>query len=120
MFLLTRADAVTVSSRIPGSCNFDGDTPDDERARIKQGIQDGSIRCLVTVNAILEGFDATALDCILLARGFSSLTAYLQAIGGGAYEACHLKHKAKKICLGILPKRRFVSTWITRSKSNWS
>jgi DNA repair protein RadD len=100
MFLLTRADAVTVSSRIPGSVIFDGDTPDDERARIKQGIQDGSIRCLVTVNAILEGFDATALDCILLARGFSSLTAYLQAIGRGL-RACHLKHKAKKDCLVI-------------------
>ena len=100
MFLLTRADAVKVSSQIPGSVIFDGDTPDDERARIKRGIQDGTIRCLVTVNAILEGFDATALDCILLARGFSSLTAYLQAIGRGL-RACHLKHKDKKDCLVI-------------------
>ena len=97
-FMSNLKDAQELHCKIGNSVLYTSETSDEDRRRIKRGIQSGEIRDLITVNAILEGFDATALDCIFLCRGFSSVSSMLQAIGRGL-RACHLKEK--KDCLVI-------------------
>lgn len=60
-----------------------GETPRDERARLRAGLRDGTLRVLVGVGVFLEGWDCPPVSCVVLARGFSVTGAYLQAVGRG-------------------------------------
>lgn len=60
-----------------------GKTPLDERERILKAFQTGRIKHLVNMGVLTTGFDAPALDCIVMARPTMSLALYYQIIGRG-------------------------------------
>lgn len=58
-----------------------GTTPDLERIATTQRFAAGEIRVLVNVACFVEGFDVPACSAAILARGFSHVGPYLQALG---------------------------------------
>ena len=60
-----------------------GKTPLKERTKIVQDFKDGKIKHLFNVGVFTTGFDAPALDCIVMARPTMSLALYYQMVGRG-------------------------------------
>jgi len=56
-------------------------TPSEVRRGVRARIASGETRGIVTVRAVIEGFDAPALDCAILCAAFTTIAPYLQAIG---------------------------------------
>jgi DNA repair protein RadD len=79
------------AKRIVDSCRergmtadlFVGETSRAARQRARAQLRDGSLQVLVSVQAIVEGFDAPEIRTIVLARAFGVCGSYLQAIGRG-------------------------------------
>jgi DNA repair protein RadD len=78
----TRAKEYLISVGIP--CEIvTGKTPAKEREQIIEKFRSGEIRHLVNVGVFTTGFDAPALDSIVLARPTMSLALYYQMVGRG-------------------------------------
>lgn len=60
-----------------------GDTPREERERLRSAIADGSVRVLVGVGVFVEGWDSPAIEVVVLARPFTVTGAFLQGVGRG-------------------------------------
>jgi DNA repair protein RadD len=60
-----------------------GQTPRDERERLRAAITEGTIRVLVGVGVFVEGYDCPAIEVVVLARPFTVTGAFLQSIGRG-------------------------------------
>jgi superfamily II DNA or RNA helicase len=58
-----------------------GTTPPDERRTIMRRVRAGEVSALFNVFVATEGFDAPAIDCVILARGFGCVSTYLQCVG---------------------------------------
>jgi len=56
-------------------------TPGEVRRGVRARLASGETRGIVTVRAVIEGFDAPCLDCAILCAAFTTVTPYLQAIG---------------------------------------
>ena len=56
-------------------------TPTADRRSVRARLATGEIRHVVTVRALLKGFDAPILDCAVLASPMGTVTSYLQAVG---------------------------------------
>lgn len=66
------------------SATFCADTPDDERARILRGFQDGNIQILISVEALAKGFDVKDIGCVCDCRPLrKSLSTAIQMWGRG-------------------------------------
>jgi superfamily II DNA or RNA helicase len=83
IFAATAAHALDIASRIPGAETVLDSTPFDVRSTVRDRLQTGETQHLVTVKALLEGFDAPLLDVVVLCGAFTAVTPYLQAIGRG-------------------------------------
>jgi superfamily II DNA or RNA helicase len=59
------------------------DTDRATRRSMRERLTAGTTRVLVGCGVFLEGFDCAAIDCVILARSFSTVGSYLQAIGRG-------------------------------------
>jgi len=59
------------------------DTPAAVRRSVRDRIQSGALRCVVTVGVLGTGFDAPAISCIVMARPTLSWALYLQQGGRG-------------------------------------
>lgn len=57
--------------------------PMGERARILDDFSKGKIRVLASVDALIEGWDETSVDCLLLLRPTKSPMIYVQQCGRG-------------------------------------
>lgn len=64
-----------------------GETPAHERAHIISRFKGRQIRCLVSVEVFLEGFDAPHIDLIGMLRPTKSPVLYIQAVGRGLRKA---------------------------------
>ena len=60
-----------------------GTTPPAERRSVRDRIQSGALRCVVTVGVLGTGFDAPAVSCIVMVRPTLSWALYLQQGGRG-------------------------------------
>lgn len=60
---------------------FVGETGRAERRDLRAKLTTGDLRVLVSVNAIVEGFDVPAVEVAILARSFTVCGSFLQAIG---------------------------------------
>jgi DNA repair protein RadD len=60
-----------------------GETSSAVRTGVRERVSAGTLRALVGVSVFLEGFDLPAVDAVILARSFTVVGAYLQAIGRG-------------------------------------
>ena len=69
--------AAFTAAGIPAA-HIDGDTGNDERARIVQAFRDGEVQVLCNVDLISEGFDVPDCSCAILLRPTHSLTLYIQ------------------------------------------
>lgn len=56
-------------------------TPGETRRSVRARLASGQTRGIVTVRAVIEGFDAPVLDTAILCAAFTTITPYLQAIG---------------------------------------
>lgn len=65
---------------IPAGC-IDGGIPDDLRAARLAAHAAGSLTVLTTVQVLTEGYDDPSVSCAIMARGFSSAGAWIQACG---------------------------------------
>jgi DNA repair protein RadD len=87
VFVSTVAQATSDVERfnargIPAAA-FVGETPREERERLRAAVTDGSVKVLVGVGAFVEGFDLPAIETVILARPFGVTGAFLQATGRG-------------------------------------
>lgn len=85
IFAPTGADAVSIARRLcdaghPTEAILDG-TDHDVRSSVRDRLADGSTRHVVTVRALLEGWDCAVLDCAVLCGAFTTIAPFLQAIG---------------------------------------
>lgn len=85
IFAPTGADATTIAERLtaaghPTEAILDG-TDHDVRRSVRDRLADGSTRHVVTVRALLEGWDCPVLDCAVLCGAFTTIAPFLQAIG---------------------------------------
>jgi superfamily II DNA or RNA helicase/HKD family nuclease len=60
-----------------------GETPREERREALDGLRDGSIQVLFSVDLLNEGLDIPDVDTLLLLRPTSSATVFLQQLGRG-------------------------------------
>lgn len=58
-------------------------TPKAERKRLIAAFQTGSLRAMVNVNVLSEGFDAPHIDCVAMLRPTKSPGLYYQQVGRG-------------------------------------
>lgn len=61
-----------------------GSTPREERELIREQLTTGEVRVVVGVDVFIEGWDAPAVETVILARAFGHVGQYLQACGRGA------------------------------------
>jgi superfamily II DNA or RNA helicase len=59
----------------------DGETDSAARSASMAAFASGGLQVLTNVFVLTEGIDVPAVECVVLARGFSSCSAYLQAVG---------------------------------------
>ena len=99
IFAATAAHALDIAARIPGAETVLDSTPFDVRSTVRDRLASGETQHLVTVKALLEGFDAPLLDVVVLCGAFTTVTPYLQAIGRGlrAY-TCPITGRRKVDC----------------------
>ena len=74
--------AALTAAGYPTSCVLD-ETNRKQRVAARAGLADGSLAAVVTVRALLEGFDAPNVSSIMLCQAFGTVSAYLQALGRG-------------------------------------
>ena len=60
-----------------------GDTPTEERAKLIDQFQDGTLKALINVVVATEGFDLPDASCVVLTRPTMSVALYLQMVGRG-------------------------------------
>jgi DNA repair protein RadD len=63
---------------------FTGETPREERHRIRAALKAGKLDVLLSVAALVEGFDEPSIRTVVLARAFGVVGSFLQAIGRGS------------------------------------
>lgn len=85
IFAPTGADAVSIAARLcdaghPTEAILDG-TDHDVRSSVRDRLSSGATRHVVTVRALLEGWDCCVLDCAVLCGAFTTIAPFLQAIG---------------------------------------
>lgn len=85
IFAPTGADAVSIAARLcdaghPTEAILDG-TDHDVRSSVRDRLSSGTTRHVVTVRALLEGWDCPVLDCAVLCGAFTTIAPFLQAIG---------------------------------------
>lgn len=69
-------------SRLGSDAGYvDGKTGADERAETLRSFESGRIRVLINVFVLTEGWDCPSVEVCVLARGCSSMAAFLQMIG---------------------------------------
>ena len=76
------AHAVHASLTVPAVV-ITGDTPREDRERYRAELAAGTLRAMVSVNVFLEGFDAPTIETVVLARGFTCVSTFIQACGRG-------------------------------------
>jgi DNA repair protein RadD len=64
-----------------GAACVDGETKADVRRDRVESFAAGACQVLTNCHVLTEGVDVPAIECIVLARGFSSQGSYLQAVG---------------------------------------
>lgn len=67
-----------LSTYIPNSVHFDGNTPKKERDKIIEDFRTGNIKILLNVDLIGEGFDVPDCECCVLLRPTMSTALYIQ------------------------------------------
>ena len=67
-----------LAEQIPYAVHFDGTTSKAERDRIIREFRDGTIRVLINVDLVGEGFDVPDCDTIMLLRPTTSVALYIQ------------------------------------------
>jgi len=60
---------------------IEANTPRVEREELLARFRTGALRGLANVNTLTEGIDVPEARCVMLARGFGHVGAYLQAVG---------------------------------------
>jgi superfamily II DNA or RNA helicase len=99
IFASTAAHALDIAARIPGAETVLDSTPYAIRSTVRERLATGETQHLVTVKALIEGFDAPVLDAVVLCGAFTTVAPYLQAIGRGlrAY-TCPVTGRRKVDC----------------------
>lgn len=99
VFAPTAADAIDIARRIPGAETVLDSTPYATRSTVRDRLATGQTQHLVTVKALIEGFDAPVLDAVVLCGAFTTVAPFLQAIGRGlrAY-TCPVTSRVKQDC----------------------
>ncbi len=72
-----------LTARMVRAAVLSGETPKDERARIIADFRARRIRALVNCNVLTTGFDAPAVDLVVLLRSTKSTALYVQMVGRG-------------------------------------
>lgn len=87
VFCVNVAHAETVLMRLHAAGEHaalvHGGTPKGERADLIGKFQSGSLRWMVNVNVLSEGFDAPHIDCVAMLRPTKSPGLYYQQVGRG-------------------------------------
>jgi superfamily II DNA or RNA helicase len=65
------------------AASVDGKMSRDRRQGVIAAFRRGDVRVLTNMHVLTEGFDCRETDCVILARGFSSEGAMMQACGRG-------------------------------------
>jgi DNA repair protein RadD len=65
------------------AANVDGTQDRAKRRGAIEMFRLGRIRVLTNMHVLTEGFDAPETSCVILARGFSTMGSYIQAVGRG-------------------------------------
>lgn len=69
------------------AASVDGKMSRDKRRQVIAAFRRGDLRVLTNMHVLTEGFDCRETDCVILARGFSSEGAFMQACGRGMRRA---------------------------------
>lgn len=82
---IAHAEAVAASFSAAGvpACAVHSGLRDDERERRLSAFSDGSVHLLASVDALIEGWDETGIDCILMLRPTKAPMIYVQQVGRG-------------------------------------
>ena len=64
------------------SVHIDANTPDTERIRVYEQLEEGSIDILNNVDIITEGVDIPEIECVIMNRGIKSKVFYVQCNRG--------------------------------------
>ena len=99
IFAATAAHALDIARRIPGAETVLDSTPYATRSTVRDRLASGETQHLVTVKALIEGFDAPVLDVVVLCGAFTTVAPYLQAIGRGLRSyTCPITGRRKVDC----------------------
>ena len=82
---IAHAEEVAIQYKLAGfkSCAYHSNLSDDVREKIIIDFEKGDIDILVSVSALVMGFDVPSVDCIIVARPTKSQSFYRQLIGRG-------------------------------------
>lgn len=75
--------AAQIAANIPNAETIVENTPPAVRATVRDRLASGETQHVVTVRALLEGFDAPVIDTVILCAAFTTIVPYIQGCGRG-------------------------------------
>ena len=63
---------------------IDGETPPEERERIRQDVEKGKTQVIVNIGVMVAGVNWPRIDCVLIARQMRNIANWIQCIGRGS------------------------------------
>ena len=75
-------DALRAAGVSTAEC-VSGETPDDERKAILEGLAEGAVECVTNVGVLTEGYDCPRVNAVVMCRATKSKALYIQCLGRG-------------------------------------
>jgi len=94
---------------------IDGETPPEERERIRQAVEDGSCQVVVNIGVMVAGVNWPRISCVVIARQMRNICNWIQCIGRGSR-----KHETKSDCLVIYHGSNFDELGMIDEPITWS
>lgn len=94
---------------------IDGETSDEERQRIFDGLEDGSIEYVANVGVIERGVDVRRIGCVQMCVFVGSIVRWLQMIGRGSRI-----HPDVEDCIVLDHGDGIAKRWYFESDVNWT
>jgi DNA repair protein RadD len=93
----------------------DGETPPDDRERIRHDVESGKTQVIVNIGVLVAGVNWPRISCIVIARQMRNISNWIQCIGRGSR-----LHETKTDCIIIYHGSNFEELGMIDEPIEWS
>jgi DNA repair protein RadD len=119
IFAVNRRHAVHIHDEFlrhgVSSAYIDGDTPKEERERIRQAVEAGHVQVVINIGVMVAGVNWPRISCVIMARQTRNIATWIQCIGRGSR-----LHPTKQDCIVIYHGSNFDDLGMIDEPIEWS